>query len=288
MKPSFWHEIGSYEEWQEFISTHKAELGAQRAYEQALFGGRSEFTVSGYCSGCDCVRPLKVDLNWGDGRYPNWRERLECTCGLNNRIRASLQILADLIPDPSCARVYATEQVTALFAQLRKRYPLAVGSEFIRDGTTRGHLNAAGIRHEDVTALTFPTGSMDAVLSFDVLEHVPGYIVALREMARVLRPGGTLLASFPFDTGKTHTEIRASVGSDGTINHHLPPEYHGDPVDNSGCLCFQVFGWSVFDDLRAAGFVDARTVLYWSPDCGYLGPNQMQIVATTSHRPVPA
>ena len=72
------------------------------------------------------------------------------------------------------------------------------------------------------------------------------------------------------------------VGPDGAVTHHLPPEYHGDPVDNAGCLCFQVFGWSVLDDLRAAGFAEAHTVFYWSPDCGYLGPNQLQIIATTA------
>jgi len=84
-----------------------------------------------------------------------------------------------------------------------------------------------------------------------------------------------MLASFPFDTSKAGTEIRALIGADGTIIHHLPPEYHGDPVDNSGCLCYQVFGWAILDELRAAGFVDARTVFYWSPDLGHLGPNQL-------------
>lgn len=280
MHCSFYHAVGSYTEYREFIATRGAELAAQRAYEQALFGARPEFTVPGYCSGCEKVMPLKVDLNWGDGRYPNWRERLECTCGLNNRIRASLDFLADFAGEPNKAQIYATEQVTALFAQLRRRYPRAIGSEYLRDRTLPGQTNAAGLRHEDVTALTFPSATFDTVLSFDVLEHVPNYRAALNEMRRVLRPGGKLLASFPFDTNKETTEVRATLQADGTIQHHLPPEYHGDPVDNAGCLCFQVFGWSVLDDLRNAGFQDAHTVFYWSPDRGYLGPNQLQIIAT--------
>ncbi len=281
MQPAFFHEIRSFAEYQRYSADHRNELAAQRAYEQTLFSGRPDFTVPGYCSGCGEIMPLKVDLNWGNGITPNWRERLQCSCGLNNRIRASLYFLAGILPEPTTARIYATEQVTALFAQLKQRYPLSVGSEFLRDATPCGSINAAGLRHEDVTALTFARGSFDVVLSFDVLEHVPDYRAALREMARVLRPGGTMLASFPFDTGKAGTEIRASVGADGAIIHHLPPEYHGDPVDNSGCLCFQIFGWDILDELRAAGFVDARTVFYWSPDLGHLGPNQLQIFATT-------
>jgi SAM-dependent methyltransferase len=278
---SFSHQIRSYEEYLSYQEVNKPELEAQRAYENALPAGRSEFNISGFCVACSKVVPLKVDLRWGDGVRPNWRERLECTCGLNNRIRASIHFLDELVADPASARIYATEQVTALFAQLRQRYPKAVGSEFCRDRTACGQTNAAGIRHEDVTALTFPPASFDVVLSFDVLEHVPDYHTALREMARVLRPGGTLLASFPFDTRKAHTEIRATVGPDGTVTHHLPPEYHGDPVDNAGCLCFQVFGWSVLDDLRAAGFADASAIFYWSADYGFLGPSQLQIIATT-------
>jgi SAM-dependent methyltransferase len=280
MQPAFQHTIRSHAEYQVFVSAYRTELAAQRAYEQALFGSRPEFAVQGHCHGCNKIMPLLVDLNWGDGRYPNWRERLQCSCGLNNRIRASLYFLTRLLPDSQQSRIYATEQVTALFSALRKRYPQAIGSEFLRDGTACGHFNTAGLRHEDVTRLTFPSDYFDVVLSFDVLEHVPDYSAALREMARVLRPGGTLLASFPFDTSKARTEVRATVGSDGAVTHLLPPEYHGDPVDNAGCLCFQVFGWSVIDDLRAAGFADAQTIVYWSPDCGFLGPNQLQIIAT--------
>ena len=277
---AFRHDIRSYKEYQSFITHHRTELAAHRAYEHALFDGRSQFTVPGYCINCEKVMPLTVDLNWGDGKYPNWRERLQCACGLNNRIRASLYFLSSHAPHPQSVRIYATEQVTAFFSQLRRRYPLAVGSEFLRDDTPRGGLNAAGVRHEDVTSLTFHSSSFDVVLSFDVLEHIPDYASAMREMARILRPGGTLLASFPFDAANNRTEVRAQVAADGSIRHLLPAEYHGDPVNEAGCLCFQVFGWSVLNDLAAAGFIDVRAIYYWSADLGFLGPNQVQFVAT--------
>ena len=280
--PAFRHEIRSYKEYQAVVTHHRTELAAQRAYEHALFDGRSQFTVPGYCINCEKVMPLAVDLNWGDGAHPNWRERLQCACGLNNRIRASLYFLSSHVSNPQSVRIYATEQVTAFFTQLRRRYPLAVGSELLRDNTPRGCMNAAGVRHEDVTNLTFHSSSFDVVLSFDVLEHVPDYVSAMREMARILRPGGTLLASFPFDTTTVSTQVRAQVAADGSIRHLFPAEYHGDPVDEAGCLCFQVFGWSVLNDLAAAGFVDARAIFYWSADLGFLGPNQLQFVATKS------
>jgi len=280
MSLAFSHEIRSYEEYQQYLVDQRDAHAAHRKHEQQLFGGRPEFTVPGYCVGCAKIVPLKVDLKWGNGRTPKWRERLECPCGLNNRIRASLYFLATLATDPATADIYVTEQVTALFKQLKQRYPLSIGSEFLRDGTPRGDTNAVGLRHEDLTALTFDSGSFDLVLSFDVLEHVPDYRAALQEIARVLRPGGTLLASFPFDTNMAFTVTRASIEADGSITHHLPPEYHGDPVDNAGCLCYQVFGWSILDDLRAAGFADVRTVVYWSPEYGHIGTNLLQVLAT--------
>jgi len=275
---SFYHQLRSLPDYVQYLERNKTELLAQRAYEQNLWAGRGEFDLSGYCVGCRKVMPLRVDLNWGDGIKPNWRERLQCTCGLNNRVRAALDFLETLTGNKPEPRIYATEQLTSLYHQLRTRYPHAIGSEFLRDNTACGMTNAAGIRHEDLTRLTFPTASMDMVLSFDVLEHVPDFRTALAEIARVLTPGGYLLASFPFDANQAKTVVRASFNAEGTLVHHLPPEYHGDPVDSSGCLCFQVFGWDVLDEMRAAGFADAYTVFYWSVDRGHLGPNQLLIV----------
>lgn len=46
----------------------------------------------------------------------------------------------------------------------------------------------------DATALPFDAESFDTVLSFLMLHHVVGWELALAEFARVLRPGGRLLA----------------------------------------------------------------------------------------------
>ncbi|MBN8548926.1 MAG: 3-demethylubiquinone-9 3-O-methyltransferase [Deltaproteobacteria bacterium] len=44
----------------------------------------------------------------------------------------------------------------------------------------------------DVCSLDFPDNSFDCVLLADVLDHIPQFAKALREAARVLRPGGSL------------------------------------------------------------------------------------------------
>lgn len=46
-------------------------------------------------------------------------------------------------------------------------------------------------------ALPYETGSFDAVVSYDVLEHVEDPVRAIAEMARVLRPGGKAWLAFP-------------------------------------------------------------------------------------------
>lgn len=64
-----------------------------------------------------------------------------------------------------------------------------------------GMLEKARARGLDVleasaTDLPFPDRSFDVTCSFKVLAHVPAISQALSEMARVTRPGGTIIAEF--------------------------------------------------------------------------------------------
>lgn len=50
----------------------------------------------------------------------------------------------------------------------------------------------------DINALPLQNGAFDFVICSEVLEHVATPYEALDELARILRPGGTLLVSVPF------------------------------------------------------------------------------------------
>jgi SAM-dependent methyltransferase len=61
------------------------------------------------------------------------------------------------------------------------------------------------VRHLDGSQLPFGEGEFDVATSFDVLEHIEDDFAALRELRRVLRPGGTFLCgvpAFPFLWGR--------------------------------------------------------------------------------------
>ena len=49
----------------------------------------------------------------------------------------------------------------------------------------------------DATAMPFPDGSFDVVIAAEVLEHIPADQAALREISRVLAPGGTAAVTVP-------------------------------------------------------------------------------------------
>ena len=56
---------------------------------------------------------------------------------------------------------------------------------------------AFAVARGDARALPFADGSFDHVVAAEVLEHIPEDRHAMREIARVLRPGGTAAVSVP-------------------------------------------------------------------------------------------
>jgi SAM-dependent methyltransferase len=61
-------------------------------------------------------------------------------------------------------------------------------SQFFADATP-GEMRH-GVRSENLESLSLPTASCDLIVTQDVLEHIFDVDAAVREIARVLRPGG--------------------------------------------------------------------------------------------------
>jgi ubiquinone/menaquinone biosynthesis C-methylase UbiE len=74
-------------------------------------------------------------------------------------------------------------------------YGRAVGMDLTHSGLQVARAAGASVVRGDVMRLPYATGAFDLVASFDVLQCVPDDRVAMAEMARVLKPGGYLVAN---------------------------------------------------------------------------------------------
>ena len=276
--------IRSSREFQEYLAQFNSELAARREAERELAQPYPSFTTSGFCFVCQkrshFLSSWELAFNTGGHLEMNWREHMQCPrCRLNNRMRASIHLLMHIIAPTSESRIYATEQSSPLFNYLHKCFPFLQGSEFVQETALMSENNSKKLRHEDLTQLSFASHSFDAILSFDVLEHIPDYRSAFAECARTLKPAGKMLFSVPFEANSEHNQIRARLRKDGTIEHLMPPEYHDDPRNPEGCLCFQHFGWEMLEEMKQAGFSSVSALYYYSLEYGYLGDNQIQFLA---------
>ncbi len=271
--------IASYDQFCKLERTD--ELARRKIIEASLAAKPEPMSTVGFCFVCNQRVLFHTDLEYGfpqpDGGFlPNWRERMVCPeCQLNNRMRASIHLFHLLCNPAPESHLYLTEQETPLFAWFRNSYQHVIGSEFLGDVVAKGTTNQTGVRNEDLTALSFADEAFDAILSFDVFEHIPDYEQAIRECLRCLKPGGALFFTVPFDHQSEQHIVRAELNADGEVNHLLAPEYHGNPINPDGCLCYYHFGWDLLDQLRSFGFRDAAAYSYWSQHFGYLGGDQL-------------
>lgn len=217
--------------------------------------------LAGVCDACG-----RAD-GFHPARHPaDTREGLHCqACGCMARQRAVARVLTECLEGVASPGVYLTEQASPLYIALRRRFPATIGSEYVSRRWRRlrlmlwlwRHGVLQRIRHGDVTRLRDADASLDAVSSLDVLEHVPDAMAAFRELARVLRPGGWLVATVPFYQDAPVSTRIASLDPRGDIVFHGAPEYHGDPL-GGGVVCFHHFGWDLPALLTSAGFSSAH------------------------------
>lgn len=266
----------------DIIKSEEKKLQSHKDYiNQRIPNSECNFFVNGYCYPAKKQVDFLCNFQWGGG-FPNvnWREQLSCPeTGLNNRMRFSIHLIDSFLNLSTNSDLYIMEQATPLFRYLSGEHPNIIGSEFLGDALALGSVDRHNIRNEDSTALTFPNDSFDAILSYDVFEHVPNFKLAFKESYRTLKNGGRLLFSAPFNSNSEKNQIRAILKKNGNIEHLMTPEFHSDPIGGGeGILCYQHFGWEILDDLKLAGFKDAFAIVGWSEELCYFTP-QIQFLA---------
>lgn len=107
---------------------------------------------------------------------------------------------------------------------------------------------------QDHMALTYASESFDLMMSSHVLEHVPDPRAALREAARVLRPGGRYIISIPCRWPLPHASTVRAVATSEGVEHLLEPAFHRSP-EGEPALVFTDFGSDIIDMAAEAGLL---------------------------------
>lgn len=199
------------------------------------------------------------------------RESTTCVvCRSNARNRAVVVSLDRASAGWKAGTVLEIGAGGALTSALARACSTHIPSQFLA-GVPRGD-RVGAIRSEDMEKLTLAASSVDVVISEDVLEHVLRPWQAVAEVERVLRPGGVHVFTVPYYADRPETRARVCVNEDGTVEHLLPPEHHGDPINPEGALVVTDFGVDLPSRVQESSGLPTTLVEVFAPGWGILEP----------------
>jgi len=211
------------------------------------------------------------------------RERLECgNCGAISRDRALIVGLAGMLGERAPLSQWTPRKDVRLLETSGYRgHPQFVSQLFDHfnlpyapppEGDSGEAIDArAGA---DLQDLQFPEAFFDIVMTAEVLEHVPDEQAAIREIARVLKPGGHLVLQVPYVHAFEST-LRRVHRWRGRDVYLYPPEYHAEDT-----LVYRIYGRDLLGDLNAAGLAVAHLTL----EVPTLGVTRQSLIVATKGR----
>jgi len=105
-------------------------------------------------------------------------------------------------------------------------------------------LHQTGVTHRvDITRVPLPDASYDVVIAHHVLEHIPDDRQAMRELRRLLKPGGVAVLSVPLNATREHTYENPAIIAPEQRRAHFSAEDHR-----------RYYGLDFADRLAEAGF----------------------------------
>jgi SAM-dependent methyltransferase len=218
--------------------------------------GQTEFRHPGTCDICEKSVVFSASNAW-------LRDHFLCpVCMSIPRERALMSALKLHVPDYARKAIHESSPigrgVSERLAREARRYSISQYIPGVAFGSHDARFNA---RCESLEALTFADNSFDLIITQDVMEHVMSPDVAFREIARVLKPGGAHIFTVPLVRKSEPTRRRAQLKPDGTIEHLLPPEYHGNPVDGAGSLVTIDWGYDILKNIFDASGMPGQIIL---------------------------
>ena len=139
---------------------------------------------------------------------------LECACG-TGAISAAIA--------PACARVVATDYSEGMLKQARKKLAK--------------HSNVT-VEQADITDLRYANDSFDAVVAGNVIHLLPEPGDALKELKRVVRPGGTIIVpTYVSLTDGANNPIPRLLSRLGVrFQEHFTPASYRAFFERMGCM----------------------------------------------------
>ena len=102
-------------------------------------------------------------------------------------------VIADLASGRSGLRLVDCGCGTGHNMQLLRPHGTTVGFDLSEAGLSGAHATGLTVLRGDVTRIPLASASFDVATSFDVLQCVEADVAAVREMTRIVRPGGVVI-----------------------------------------------------------------------------------------------
>jgi hypothetical protein len=201
--------------------------------------------VDGFCPICDGPAHFRAESPW-------LRDFFRCQgCGSIPRERAFMATIEMFYPQWRMLTVHESSP-SQIGASLRlKRECCNYTASFYDPSVPLGATHPEhGYRCENLESLTFSDASIDLVLTQDVFEHIFYPDLAIKEIERVLKPGGAYIMTVPIVMKSAPSERRASVDLNRAVSYLKDIQYHGNPIDEKGILVTIDWGYDILDYLN--------------------------------------
>jgi len=152
-------------------------------------------------------------------------------------------VLHRLFPDLAELIIHESSPVDRFAQHLADKCP-GYSISFFSPSAAPGS-EVRGVRCEDLRSLSFPSATFDLFITQDVLEHVVSPERAVREIARVLKPGGSHVFTVPlWPIANTVSRVSEKAGR---MVAALPPMYHNDRAEGEVALVATDWGQDIGD-----------------------------------------